>query len=68
MRPELRPRDPRDRLIVALDVASVDTARRLIEALDENVSFYKIGMQLVFAGGLALIEELTGQASAPSST
>jgi orotidine-5'-phosphate decarboxylase len=58
MRAELRPRDARDRMIVALDVASVMEARRLVEKLGERASFYKIGMQLVFAGGLSLIDEL----------
>ena len=54
----LAPRDARDRMIVGLDVASVGEARRLVAALGSDVSFYKIGMQLVFAGGLALVDEL----------
>ena len=54
----LAPRDARDRMIVGLDVASVGEARRLVTALGNDVSFYKIGMQLVFAGGLALVGEL----------
>ncbi len=54
----LEPRDARDRMIVGLDVASVGEARRLVAALGDDVSFYKIGMQLVFAGGLALLDEL----------
>ncbi len=44
--------DPRDRLIVALDVSSVAQAEALIVRLGEAVSFYKIGYQLAFAGGL----------------
>ena len=59
MRAELQPRDARDRMIVALDVADVGEARQLVGALGSRASFYKIGMQLVFAGGLALIDELT---------
>jgi orotidine-5'-phosphate decarboxylase len=58
MRADLQPRDARDRLIVALDVPLVDAARRLVERLRDSVSFYKVGMQLVFAGGLPLIGEL----------
>jgi len=54
----LAPRDARDRMIVGLDVSGVGEARRLVAALGSDVSFYKIGMQLVFAGGLGLIEEL----------
>jgi orotidine-5'-phosphate decarboxylase len=52
------PRTPRDRMIVALDVESVEKARELVARLGDAVSFYKLGMQLVFAGGLALVEEL----------
>jgi orotidine-5'-phosphate decarboxylase len=52
------PRDARDRMIVGLDVASVDAARRLTTLIGDAASFYKIGMQLVFAGGLPLIAEL----------
>ena len=43
---------PNDRLFVALDVASVDAARRLVEALGDTVSHYKVGLELVFGGGL----------------
>jgi orotidine-5'-phosphate decarboxylase len=58
MRLSLQPRSARDRLIVALDVESTDAARVLVAKLGPTVWFYKIGMQLVFAGGLQLIEEL----------
>ncbi len=48
-----------DRLIVALDVAAPDDARRLVAALDGTVSFYKLGMWLLFQPGAdALIDEL----------
>jgi orotidine-5'-phosphate decarboxylase len=43
----------RDRLIVALDVPSIEAAQRIVARLGEAVSFYKIGYQLAFAGGLA---------------
>src|SRR6185295_7136498 len=52
IRAELAPRNARGRLIVALDLAATEDAERLVAALGEAVSFYKIGMQLVFAGGL----------------
>jgi orotidine-5'-phosphate decarboxylase len=52
--------DPPDRLIVALDVASVDRAETLIQQLGDAVAFYKIGYQLAFAGGLRLAETLAG--------
>ena len=46
------------RLIVALDVATLEEARALICALDGVISFYKIGMELIYAGGLDLAREL----------
>ena len=44
--------DPRDRLIVALDLSSVAEAEAMIARLGEAVTFYKIGYQLGFAGGI----------------
>lgn len=52
------PRDARDRLIVALDLPNVGEAEGLVAVLGEAVSFYKIGMQLAFAGGLELVGRL----------
>lgn len=49
---------PRDRLIVALDVPSVSEAEGLVDRLGDSVSFYKVGLQLVFAGGLPYAERL----------
>jgi orotidine-5'-phosphate decarboxylase len=49
---------PRDRLIVALDVPSVAAAAVLVERLGDGVSFYKIGYQLAFAGGMAFADTL----------
>jgi orotidine-5'-phosphate decarboxylase len=50
--------DPRERLIVALDLNSVAAAQALVERLGASVSFYKIGYQLGFAGGLGFAREL----------
>ena len=50
--------NPRDRLIVALDLPSVEAAEAVVERLGDTVTFYKIGYQLAFAGGLALAEKL----------
>jgi len=44
--------DARERLIVALDLPSVEEAERLVSRLGDTVCFYKIGYQLAFAGGL----------------
>lgn len=42
--------DRRDRLIVALDVATFDEARALVESLGDSVRFYKIGLELFTSG------------------
>jgi len=48
----------KDRLIVALDVPSVVAAETLVERLGDSVSFYKVGYQLAYAGGLPFAEQL----------
>jgi orotidine-5'-phosphate decarboxylase len=52
--------DPRERLIVALDVPSVAQAEAMIVRLGDSVSFYKIGYQLAFAGGIDFARALAG--------
>jgi orotidine-5'-phosphate decarboxylase len=51
---------PRDRLIVALDLPSVAEAEAMVDRLGDAVTFYKIGYQLGYAGGLPLAERLIG--------
>lgn len=51
----------RDRLIVALDMPTVEEARVLVATLGETVSFYKVGLELLFAGGLAFARDLRMQ-------
>jgi orotidine-5'-phosphate decarboxylase len=48
----------RDRLIVALDVPSAVQARRLVQAIGESATTYKIGKQLFTAEGPQLVREL----------
>jgi orotidine-5'-phosphate decarboxylase len=48
----------RDRLIVGLDLPSVKDAERAVRELEGVTSFYKIGYQLAFAGGLGFAREL----------
>ena len=48
----------RDRLIVGLDVADIRQAEKLVQELGDTISFYKIGYQLLFAGGLEFAREL----------
>jgi orotidine-5'-phosphate decarboxylase len=49
---------PRDRLIVALDLPSVEAAQAMVARLGDAVSFYKIGYQLAYAGGLGYVAVL----------
>lgn len=49
---------PRDRLIVALDVASAAEAHRIVSSLGESIQFYKVGMQLYTAEGPRVVRDL----------
>jgi orotidine-5'-phosphate decarboxylase len=51
--------DPR--LIVPLDLPTVDEARDMVERLGDAVSFYKIGLELLATGGMGLAGELKAQ-------
>lgn len=55
------PANPRDRLIVALDIPDVTAAEAAVRQLGDSVTFYKIGYELGFAGGLTLAEKLAGE-------
>lgn len=50
-----------ERLIVALDLSDAVEARRLVERLRGDVSFYKIGLGLLAAGGIELARELKAE-------
>jgi orotidine-5'-phosphate decarboxylase len=51
-----------DRLIVALDVPAIAEARMLVDQLDGVVSFFKIGLWLLFAAGFErLIDDLVAR-------
>ncbi|GLS19056.1 orotidine 5'-phosphate decarboxylase [Labrys miyagiensis] len=50
--------DTKDRLICALDVDSVAKAEALVIRLGDSVTFYKVGYQLVFNGGLPFAQDL----------
>ena len=50
-----------DKLIVALDLPDYDDARQLVETLGDTVSFYKIGLELLFSEGLPLASELKNE-------
>src|SRR6201996_582712 len=51
----------KDRLIVALDLPGVEQAEAMVTKLGDSVTFYKIGYQLGYAGGLTLVRKLTDQ-------
>jgi orotidine-5'-phosphate decarboxylase len=48
-----------NRLIVALDVPTVDAALRAVQVLD-NVSFFKVGLQLFMTGGMPTLLQSLG--------
>lgn len=52
------PAAPRERLIVALDLSSVEAADAMVKRLGDSVTFYKIGYQLAYAGGLVYARTL----------
>jgi len=47
----MKPGAARQRLIVALDVAEVRKAERVIEQIGDAACFYKVGMELAYADG-----------------
>ncbi|HZZ66820.1 MAG TPA: orotidine-5'-phosphate decarboxylase [Phenylobacterium sp.] len=49
------------RLIVALDLPTVDEARALVASLGDAVSFYKVGLELLASGGMGLARDLKAQ-------
>lgn len=50
--------DPRDKLIVALDVPGVTQARQVVRALGEAITTYKVGKQLFTAEGPGIVRDL----------
>ena len=56
LHPETVRADPR--LIVALDLPTRADAEAMVERLGDAVSFYKIGLQLLASGGMAMAKDL----------
>ena len=50
--------DPRQRLIVALDVSTAAAARKIVAAVGDSALTYKVGMQLYTSEGPPLVREL----------
>jgi orotidine-5'-phosphate decarboxylase len=52
--------DPRQKLIVALDVSTAAAAHKIVAAIGESASIYKVGMQLYTAEGPQIVRDLVG--------
>ena len=50
--------DPRQHLIVALDVSSASAARKIVADVGDSASTYKVGMQLYTAEGPQVVRDL----------
>jgi orotidine-5'-phosphate decarboxylase len=50
--------DPRERLIVALDVSSAAAAQKIVAAVGDSALIYKVGMQLYTAEGPQIVRDL----------
>lgn len=48
----------RDRLFVAVDMPEVESARALVTTLGDTVQCYKVGLELLFGGGIAFAQGL----------
>ena len=55
---ELHPGDPRQRLIVALDVSSAAAAQKIVAAVGDSAFTYKVGLQLYTAEGPQVVRDL----------
>jgi orotidine-5'-phosphate decarboxylase len=53
-----RPADPRERLIVALDVSTAAAAQQIVAAVGDSALTYKVGMQLYTAVGPQIVRDL----------
>ena len=51
-------RDPRERLIVALDVSSAAAAQKIVAAVGDSAFTYKVGKQLFTAEGPQIVRDL----------
>src|SRR2546430_17723918 len=52
--------DPRQHLIVALDVSSAAAAKEIVAALGDCASTFKVGLQLYTAAGPQIVRDLVG--------
>ncbi len=52
------PTTPKDRLIVALDYPAAAQALRLVDSLEQTCQWFKVGMELYYAAGNQIVEQL----------
>src|SRR5580700_9706528 len=57
-RADIRSDDPRQRLIVALDVSTAAAAHQIVAAVGDSALTYKVGMQLYTAEGPQIVRDL----------
>ena len=51
--------DPREKLIIALDVSTAAAAQKIVTAIGDSALTYKVGMQLYTAEGPQVVRDLT---------
>jgi len=55
---DLHASDPREKLIVALDVSTAAAAQKIVSAVGDSALTYKVGMQLYTAEGPQVVRDL----------
>ena len=50
-----------ERIILALDVDSIEKAKELIKKTEAHLSFYKVGLQLFLAAGFEIVDWIRGR-------
>src|SRR5258708_28647670 len=56
--PDAPKSDPREKLIVALDVSTAEAAQKIVATVGDSALTYKVGMQLYTAGGPRVVRNL----------
>src|SRR5258708_23978016 len=56
--PDAPKSDPREKLIVALDVSTAEAAQKIVVTVRDSALAYKVGMQLYTAGGPRVVRNL----------
>jgi orotidine-5'-phosphate decarboxylase len=51
-------KDPKDRLAIALDLPSAQEAMRLVDRLEGTCQWFKVGMELYYAAGNSIVQQL----------